>query len=193
MEETGARVERASRLHRRRPIARIAVALIRASRVVRVTLIFPAIRSREEEATSPNRNRRARLFAPPSRHPTPDTSLRVVVVVGSPVEAMPGDDAGQRARSNGAGEDVALAQRACPQSWRAYFPDVSYEFNDRRAELSRALTTFFASTSGKAFVRDVRRATRRGDRADEVLNEMTDDNFERARDRWNSSTKERSR
>ena len=123
----------------------------------------------------------------------PDTSLRVVVVVGSPVEAMPGDDAGQRARSNGAGEDVALAQRACPQSWRAYFPDVSYEFNDRRAELSRALTTFFASTSGKAFVRDVRRATRRGDRADEVLNEMTDDNFERARDRWNSSTKERSR
>ena len=105
----------------------------------------------------------------------------------------PGDDAGQRARSNGAGEDVALAQRACPQSWRAYFPDVSYEFNDRRAELSRALTTFFASTSGKAFVRDVRRATRRGDRADEVLNEMTDDNFERARDRWNSSTKERSR
>ena len=190
MEETGARVERASRLHRRRPIARIAVALIRASRVVRVTLIFPAIRSREEEATSPNRNRRARLFAPPS-HPTP--SLRVVVVVGSPVEAMPGDDAGQRARSNGAGEDVALAQRACPQSWRAYFPDVSYEFNDRRAELSRALTTFFASTSGKAFVRDVRRATRRGDRADEVLNEMTDDNFERARDRWNSSTKERSR
>lgn len=190
MEETGARVDRAraaSRLHRRRPIARIAVALIRASRVVRVTLIFPAIRSREEEATSPNRNRRARLFAPP------DTSLRVVVVVGSPVEAMPGDDAGQRARSNGAGEDVALAQRACPQSWRAYFPDVSYEFNDRRAELSRALTTFFASTSGKAFVRDVRRATRRGDRADEVLNEMTDDNFERARDRWNSSTKERSR
>ena len=189
MEETGARVERASRLHRRRPIARIAVALIRASRVVRVTLIFPAIRSREEEATSPNRNRRARLFAPPA----PVTSLRVVVVVGSPVEAMPGDDAGQRARSNGAGEDVALAQRACPQSWRAYFPDVSYEFNDRRAELSRALTTFFASTSGKAFVRDVRRATRRGDRAGEVLNEMTDDNFERARDRWNSSTKERSR
>lgn len=186
MEETGARVERASRLHRRRPIARIAVAPIRASRVVRVTLIFPAIRSREEEATSPNRNRRARLLSP-------DTSLRVVVVVGSPVEAMPGDDAGQRARSNGAGEDVALAQRACPQSWRAYFPDVSYEFNDRRAELSRALTTFFASTSGKAFVRDVRRATRRGDRADEVLNEMTDDNFERARDRWNSSTKERSR
>ena len=189
MEETGARVERASRLHRRRPIARIAVALIRASRVVRVTLIFPAIRSREEEATSPNRNRRARLFAPPLTR----TSLRVVVVVGSPVEAMPGDDAGQRARSNGAGEDVALAQRACPQSWRAYFPDVSYEFNDRRAELSRALTTFFASTSGKAFVRDVRRATRRGDRADEVLNGMTDDNFERARDRWNSSTKERSR
>jgi len=188
LEETGARVERASRLHRRRPIARIAVALIRASRVVRVTLIFPAIRSREEEATSPNRNRCARLFAPP-----PDTSLRVVVVVASPVEAMPGADAGQRARSNGAGEDVALAQRACPQSWRAYFPDVSYEFNDRRAELSRALTTFFASTSGKAFVRDVRRATRRGDRADEVLNEMTDDNFERARDRWNSSTKERSR
>jgi hypothetical protein len=189
LEETGARVERASRLHRRRPIARIAVALIRASRVVRVTLIFPAIRSREEEATSPNRNRRARLRASVS----PVTSLRVVVVVGSPVEAMPGDDAGQRARSNGAGEDVALAQRACPQSWRAYFPDVSYEFNDRRAELSRALTTFFASTSGKAFVRDVRRATRRGDRADEVLNEMTDDNFERARDRWNSSTKERSR
>jgi hypothetical protein len=190
LEETGARVERASRLHRRRPIARIAVAPIRASRVVRVTLIFPAIRSREEEATSPNRNRRARLFAPPSH---PSSSLRVVVVVGSPVEAMPGDDAGQRARSNGAGEDVALAQRACPQSWRAYFPDVSYEFNDRRAELSRALTTFFASTSGKAFVRDVRRATRRGDRADEVLNGMTDDNFERARDRWNSSTKERSR
>jgi hypothetical protein len=192
LEETGARVERASRLHRRRPIARIAVAPIRASRVVRVTLIFPAIRSREEEATSPNRNRRARLVAPPpTSHPS--SSLRVVVVVGSPVEAMPGDDAGQRARSNGAGEDVALAQRACPQSWRAYFPDVSYEFNDRRAELSRALTTFFASTSGKAFVRDVRRATRRGDRADEVLNEMTDDNFERARDRWNSSTKERSR
>jgi hypothetical protein len=186
LEETGARVERASRLHRRRPIARIAVAPIRAARVVRVTLIFPAIRSREEEATSPHRNRRA---APRTRQ----TSLRVVVVVGSPVEAMPGDDAGQRARSNGAGEDVALAQRACPQSWRAYFPDVSYEFNDRRAELSRALTTFFASTSGKAFVRDVRRATRRGDRADEVLNEMTDDNFERARDRWNSSTKERSR
>jgi hypothetical protein len=135
---------------------------------------------------------RARRFAPPLATPL-RVDVLVVVVVVSPLKAMPEDDAGQRARSNGATDDVALAQRACPQSWRAYFPDVSYEFNDRRAELSRALTSFFASTSGKTFVRDVRRAMRGEAREDGNLTRTTDVDFECARDRWNSLTKGRSR
>ena len=65
------------------------------------------------------------------------------------------DDTGQRQRVVDR-DDVALARRRCPKSWRAYFPDVSYEENDRRAELSRALATFFASSEGRAFVREVR-------------------------------------
>ncbi len=65
------------------------------------------------------------------------------------------DDTGQRQRVVDR-DDVALVRRRCPKSWRAYFPDVSYEENDRRAELSRALATFFASSEGRAFVREVR-------------------------------------
>jgi len=62
----------------------------------------------------------------------------------------------QRARID-ARDDVALAELRCPKSWQIYFPDVSYDVRDRRAELTRGLARFFKSPSGRALLREVRR------------------------------------
>lgn len=66
-----------------------------------------------------------------------------------------GGAAAQRARVD-ARDDVALAELRCPKSWQIYFPDVSYDARDRRAELTRGLSRFLTSPSGRAFVREVR-------------------------------------
>ena len=50
----------------------------------------------------------------------------------------------------------SAASSTCPKSWPIYFSDVSFDANDRRAELTRALGSFFNSPSGRPFVREVR-------------------------------------
>lgn len=68
---------------------------------------------------------------------------------GAGVVARTDDDA--------ANANAGRSLLACPKSWQLYFPDVTHDFSDRRAELARTMTNFFASTRGREFVKEVRR------------------------------------
>lgn len=97
--------------------------------------------------------------------------------------------AAQRARVD-ARDDVALAELRCPKSWQIYFPDVSYDARDRRAELTRGLARFLTSASGRAFVREVRRIDRaRGEEKKGTA--LTDSKFARDRQRWEMTRRRR--
>jgi hypothetical protein len=108
----------------------------------------------------------------------PIARIRIRVRVRAPIRD--GDGGRRRERTNemsgdpngtgggGAGvvartdDDAANANAgrsllACPKSWQLYFPDVTHDFSDRRAELARTMTNFFASTRGREFVKEVRR------------------------------------
>jgi hypothetical protein len=69
-----------------------------------------------------------------------------------------GGGAGVIARTDDAHDANAtsLSVLACPKSWQLYFPDVTHDASDRRAELARTMTNFFASTRGSGFVKEVR-------------------------------------
>ena len=80
---------------------------------------------------------------------------------GDPNGASGGGGAGVIARTDDADDANArsLSALACPKSWQLYFPDVTHDSTDRRAELARTMTNFFASTRGSGFVKEVRMGT----------------------------------
>ena len=72
---------------------------------------------------------------------------------------MSSNDPQQLARERAA--HASASASACPKSWQTYFSDVSFDYNDRRAELTRSITTFLMSSVGQVFVKEVRARLKR--------------------------------
>ena len=60
-------------------------------------------------------------------------------------------------------ERATTSAPSCPKSWQTYFSDVSFDYNDRRAELTSSITTFLMSNVGQTFVKEVSTRRKRGE------------------------------